>query len=77
MSPHPPGWGGLDIPAIIAADTSDSAAAKHKAPFPSPAATMGRISPLKWIYLPFVSVVSTDAEVPVIWGGSAAASTKQ
>ena len=65
MPPPPPGWGGLDIQAIITA----AAAPKHAAPFPSPAATTGRISALKWLHLPFACGIATDVGVPAISRG--------
>ena len=42
------------------------AAANHEAPLPSPTATMGRISPLKWVHLRFFCGVAMDTEVPAI-----------
>ena len=76
--PLPPGWGGLDIPAIITATASAaSAAVKHAAPFLSMESTTGRISPLKWLHLQFFCSIATDTEELDIWGEVAASPTNQ
>ena len=56
------------IPDIIATNSSNTSSdtAKHAAPFLFPAATTGRISPLKCLHFCFVYGVAMEAEVPAI-----------
>ena len=69
----------MDIHAIIFAIATANARAfaKHTDPFLSPASTMVRISPLKWLHLCFVCGVTMDTEVTAIWEELVAATINQ